>query len=745
MSRHREASACAPLELWGGVECTVNRVGDLFRDQLVVGGHALRERDLEQFAALGLKAIRYPLLWERTAPRDPGEADWSWGDARLTRIQALGMRPIVGLVHHGSGPAHTSLVDGQFPSLLAQYAAAVAERFPWVDAYTPVNEPLTTARFSGLYGFWYPHHTDDRSFVRALVHECRGTALAMQAIRRVNPAAQLVQTEDLGKSHSTPLLAYQARFENHRRWLTFDLLCGRVDRRHPLWRYLTKSGATETELNFFLEQPCPPDVIGCNYYLTSERYLDDDIERYPAHTIGGNGRHRYADVEAVRTLEHCAGLAGLLRETWERYRLPIAITEVHLGCHREGQLRWLLDAWQAAQRLRTEGIDLRAVTTWALLGSFDWNSLCTRSEGYYEPGAFDVSSGKPRPTALAAALTALGRGEEPQHPALPSLGWWQRPERLTYAPSASGRAEGCSAPANVQASAIAPLLIFGAAGRLGQAFVRACQQRGLAYVALTRQQLDITSAASIEAALEQHRPWVVVNAAGYASIDQAEREPDACLQANVAGVEQLARVCARHAVPLATFSSDLVFDGAKQEPYLECDPVRPLSTYGRSQAEAEQRVVDLHDRALVIRTSTLFCPWDEKNLLTKAMHKLARGQTVRAASNWIVSPTYTPDLVHATLDLLVDQEQGIWHLANDGATNWADVVHEAAQLAGIHPMTLVRCHGETLNLAAPRPRYSALASERGRLLPSLSHALARYAQVVRNQVVEPETSLSGVA
>ena len=114
----------------------------------------------------------------------------------------------------------------------------MAERYPDIDAYTPVNEPLTTARFSALYGLWYPHRRDDRSFVRALLNQVRGTVLAMRAVREVNPRAQLVQTDDLGHVDSSPRLRYQAEFENLRRWLSFDLLTGRVDAQHPMRGYL---------------------------------------------------------------------------------------------------------------------------------------------------------------------------------------------------------------------------------------------------------------------------------------------------------------------------------------------------------------------------------------------------------------------------------------------------------------------------------------------------------------------------
>ena len=114
------------------------------------------------------------------------------------------VKPIVGLVHHGSGPRYTHLLDPSFPQRLAEYARAVAERYPHIDAYTPVNEPVTTARFSALYGFWYPHCRDDRSFVRALMHQMLGIVLAMRAIRKVNSSAQLIQTDDLGLHHHSP-------------------------------------------------------------------------------------------------------------------------------------------------------------------------------------------------------------------------------------------------------------------------------------------------------------------------------------------------------------------------------------------------------------------------------------------------------------------------------------------------------------------------------------------------------------
>ena len=427
-------SAAPELELWGGIECTVNRVGDQYVTQLERNGHHERIGDLDLVAGLGLRTLRYPVLWERTAPDGLECADWSWPDVRLARLTELGIDPIVGLLHHGSGPRSTNLLDPAFPEKLAEYAGAVAARYPWVTNYTPVNEPLTTARFSALYGHWYPHGRDELTFLRALLNQCRGVVLAMRAIRRVNPAARLVQTDDLGHTHSTPTLAYQAEYENERRWLSWDLLCGRIDARHPLWRRLRRAGLGEGELTLFLREPCLPDVIGVNYYLFSERYIDERLEYFPAHAHGGNGRHAYADVEALRAPVELAGPGRLLSAAWERYRLPIAVTEAHLNAPCNEQIRWLLEMWRGARAARAAGADVRAVTVWSLFGAFDWTSLCTVPNNFYESGVFDVRDGTPRPTALAGVVRALARGREPAHAALRSPGWWRRPERVIYGP-----------------------------------------------------------------------------------------------------------------------------------------------------------------------------------------------------------------------------------------------------------------------------------------------------------------------
>jgi dTDP-4-dehydrorhamnose reductase len=729
MAAKTESPAASELELWAGVECSVNRVGDVYFDQLERSGHARRVEDLDLFAELGVRAMRYPVLWERTAPDGLERADWSWANERLQRLRELKLKPIVGLVHHGSGPRSTSLVDPAFPEKLAQFARAVALRFPWVEDYTPVNEPLTTARFSGLYGHWYPHACDALTFARAFLTQCRAIVLAMREIRKVNPAARLIQTEDLGKTFSTTALRYQAEFENERRWLTYDLLMGRVTRGHAMWDYLRWVGVEESSLEWFTENAYPPGIVGINHYLTSERFLDERTGRYPAHTHGGNGRHTYADVEAVRVCaEGTAGPRALMKEAWERYRLPLAVTEAHLGCTREEQLRWLKEVWDGARQLKQEGVDVRAVTAWSLLGAYDWRNLLTRDEGHYEPGVFDVRAKRPRPTALARMLSDLARGREHEHAVLESPGWWRRFERLLYPPVAHRpHAEAHSLQGvSMKGDATRPLLITGRTGTLGRAFARICEVRGLSYHLLARCEMEIADASSVESALDEHEPWAVINTAGYVRVDDAEREVEKCLRENSTGAKTLAKACAQRGVRLVTFSSDLVFDGKSEKPYVESDAPAPLNVYGRSKAEAEREVLRLHPSALVVRTSAFFGPWDEYNFVTIALRALASHQRFRAADDSIVSPTYVPDLVHAALDLLIDGESGVWHLANCGETTWVDLARRAAALAGLDAKLVDACSTQSLKLAAPRPRYSALASERGSLLPTLECALACY-------------------
>lgn len=411
-------------EVWGGIECTHVRVGDGYRDQIVENGHRARRGDLERIAALGIRVLRYPVLW--ASVERGGRRDWRWTDARMARLRALGITPVAGFLHHGLGPGDISPLDDGFDAAFGDYAQAVARRYPWLRMFTPINEPVTTARFNCLYGVWHPHLRDEGAFLRMVFGSARATALAMARIRAVIPRARLVQTEDVGRVFAGPGLGYQADYENLRRFLFFDLICGRVDPSHGFWRRLVAAGIGVADLQALCDAPCPPDIIGIDQYLTSDRYLDPDLGAHPHTRPGGNGRDRYVDEAAVHVdaLKAQCGVIHRIREVHARYGLPIALTEVHNGSTREEQLRWLAEAWDAAQVARGEGIAVKAVSVWSLLGTTDWNSLLVTRAGHYECGAFDVRTTPPRLTALGAAVAQLCETGAMAHPVLERPGWW---------------------------------------------------------------------------------------------------------------------------------------------------------------------------------------------------------------------------------------------------------------------------------------------------------------------------------
>ena len=378
------------------------------------------------------------MLWERIAPGGLDEADWRWTDERLARLRELGFRPIVGLLHHGSGPRHTDLTRPDFAPKLAAFARRVAERYPWLDLYTPVNEPLTTARFSGLYGHWYPHARDHRTFLRCLVNQCRGVRLAMRAIRAGQPrgAAGPDRGPGQGLQHPAPRLPggarerpalAQPRPAAAGAW-TGSTRCGTICGRRARRRSCGRSTPARRPLpaRHRRHQPLP---------------LERALPRRAPGALPGRRRPAATAATATPTWRRPAssapgptGLENLLREAWERYRLPVAVTEVHNGSTRDEQLRWLREAWDAAQRLRLNGVDIRAVTVWALLGSYEWNSLLTRRTRLLRAGA-----------VRRRAPACRGRRRWPTScaiwpvPVRPTTRSWTRPAGGTARPATCGR------------------------------------------------------------------------------------------------------------------------------------------------------------------------------------------------------------------------------------------------------------------------------------------------------------------
>jgi dTDP-4-dehydrorhamnose reductase len=430
----------SPLQVWAGVECSRVRVGRHIVDQLSLTEHDRRASDIELIAALGVEAVRYPVQWERVAPRGLANAEWAWPDERLTGLRALGIRPVVGLLHHGYGPPGMSLLHPGFPQAFGRYARAVARRYPWLDAYVPINEPLTTARFSGLYGFWYPHQRSEPVFARLLLAQCLALRAASRAIREVNARAQIIVNEDVGRTFSTPELAPDAAYLNERRFLAWDVLFGRVTKEHPMYELLASTSENARVLADLNADPEPPDVVGVDHYVTSDRFLDHRVALY-APSQRDPMVPAFVDVEACRVRGIPPGsIARAIDDTWMRYRTPLMLSEIALAGEPEDQVVWWREAWSAAEQARARQIDIRAVTAWSVFGSVDWHVLMRRRDDLYAPGAFDVTYAPPLPRPLASAIArtraqkrkAAGTDVRSRSGvATQRRGWWQRSDRFT--------------------------------------------------------------------------------------------------------------------------------------------------------------------------------------------------------------------------------------------------------------------------------------------------------------------------
>jgi dTDP-4-dehydrorhamnose reductase len=700
-------------ELWGGIECSINRVQNTYCDQCTKTGSP--DHDLELFASLGIKALRYPLLWESHMPDKKTKPDWKSDLDRLEYLRQHNIKPILGLMHHGSGPQFTSLDDPQFATHLSSYAREAATAFPWVEDYTVINEPLTTARFSGLYGHWYPHKKEDSAFVKMLLNELKAIVLSMKEIQKINPSARLIQTEDLGKTYGSPELKYQCDFENERRWLTFDFLTGRVNKQHFLWDYLTWCGTEEDDLYFFLENTCPPAILGINHYITSERFLDINYEKYPKHIHGGNFKHYYADIEAIR-VEHNNdhGCEILLKEAWKRYEIPLAITEVHLNGYREEQMKWFNDISTVACKLTAQqNIPIKAITAWALLGNSGWNQLLTSPEMKYECGCFDTRSGNARPTAVAKIISSYGKVESFSHPLLDVPGWWKRPTRFYI----NARVENHHSDKHV--------VIFGK-GTLAMAFADAFNERCIPYVMFGRNDCDVRQKDQLEKMFQRFQPWAIINAAGFANAEKAETEIQKCYTDNVLLPDLLSEACKKKGIQFLTFSSDLVFDGLKKSSYTEKDLVNPLNNYGKTKVLSEKKVLSGNPDALVIRSSAFFAPFDNKNFLFHVIQSLKERKQFVAASDVNISPTYVPELVNTAIDLVIDEANGIWHVANKGTISWAELALEVCRRSHYQTSLITPVPYASMNKMALMPADSSLTSEHGQFLSTLERALDKY-------------------
>lgn len=329
------------LEMWGGIDYPLNRIGDEYFHRGEKRDHDDNIQSLQMFVELGIKKIRIPCLWELVSPKDLDRCHWHQIDAKLDECQKLGVQPVVHFLHHGSGPTYTSLIDPDFPEKFATYARAFAKRYPWVEDYSLINDIFLTARMSCLEEEWYPHLNSKTYFLKAIYLQCQASILAMKEIRRVNPRARMIQTEELGQSPKSS--KYKNDLATNYRWLALDLLCGKIDEHHDLYGYLLRGGLTEQELIWSKENACTPSMIGINLF---EKETHEN----------------------------------LIQEAWNRYRIPLALTQTQAqNSHDIQQL------WNTAKSFKNASMDVRAVTAWSQTASYDWYQDYTNCEPQFNP------------------------------------------------------------------------------------------------------------------------------------------------------------------------------------------------------------------------------------------------------------------------------------------------------------------------------------------------------------------------
>lgn len=343
-------------------------------DQMEACGHYTHWReDFDCVQDLGITYLRYGAPLHRTY-LGPGKYDWEFADLTFADLRRRDITPIVDLCHFGLPDWIGNFQNPDFPQLFAAYAGAFAERYPWVQLYTPVNEMFICAMFSAKYGWWNEQMTSDRSFVTALKHIVKANVLGMLEILKRRADAIFIQSESSEYFHAdSPAAIHTAELMNSRRFLSLDLNYGRrVD--SEMYDYLMDNGMTKEEYQFFLhnrlKQHC---ILGNDYYRTNE------------HRVFDNG-HTAASGEVF-------GYTEITRQYYNRYRLPVMHTETNLveGPVGDEAVHWLWKEWANVLRLRNVGIPTVGFTWYSLTDQVDWDTALRVQNGNVNPlGLYDL-------------------------------------------------------------------------------------------------------------------------------------------------------------------------------------------------------------------------------------------------------------------------------------------------------------------------------------------------------------------
>jgi dTDP-4-dehydrorhamnose reductase len=277
------------------------------------------------------------------------------------------------------------------------------------------------------------------------------------------------------------------------------------------------------------------------------------------------------------------------------------------------------------------------------------------------------------------------------------------------------------------------IAITGASGLFGFGLVRVFSDAHAVYP-LTRAEADLTQAEEVRAVLHKIQPEVIIHPAGIPDLDRCEVEPAKAFLVNVHGTRHLADVARELGAAVGYISTDAVFDGKKQVPYLESDPAIPPTVYGRTKLRAEQMVRTL-PRFWVFRVSVLFGP-GKTNFIEKGLRRVAAGENYTVAADQVGSATYTLDAARKILEVVETAYYGLYHLSNSGACSRLDLARCAAEMAGLDSDRVIGVPADLMGRPAVRLKYAVMEMDALRrasfsLPRPWPEALKEYVQTLR--------------
>lgn len=361
--------------------------------------HATRYReDFALMRAAGVTEFRACIPWHKVEA-SPGVFDWAWTDAYLTAAREMGLKPIADPLHHLSHPQwiEGGFANPEFPALFARYVEALARRHSWVTDWTVINEPLATAMLAGFIGAWYPHRRDREGVVPIILNKARGIVLGTRALERVVPGLRVVHVDTCERHEALDAASEgHAWMGNEIRFVVLDLILGRVDRWHPLWRVLRENGMGEDDAAWFRDNPARVDVLGLDYYAHSE--------------MGWCVEGRCDDFVPW-------GFRRLARTYADRFGLPLMLSETNLRGRIEDRMSWLKfmvgECEGLARDMAERGSRFEGFCWYPFVDSTDWDSLCTNPARAIDPTGIvwlDEGFGR-RESELSYLYGRLARGE----------------------------------------------------------------------------------------------------------------------------------------------------------------------------------------------------------------------------------------------------------------------------------------------------------------------------------------------